>query len=135
MNLILYYNRSYCSIFFRLSTLYPRCLGQRMFQILKYLHVNNGVKKMLGSRSKHKVHLYFIYTIYIKFKGNFRTIFLTHSYFNHEQTRKVRCEVFHVTTLCQGSAQELALLLHFRESRANPSLFTGSQVNGNTWSV
>lgn len=93
-----------------------------MFQILKYLHVNNGVKKMLRSRSKHKVHLYFIYTIYIKFKGNFRTIFLTHSYFNHEQTRKVRCEVFHVTTLCQGSAQELCTVAAFQGKSSQPQL-------------
>lgn len=83
-----------------------------MLQILKYLHVNNGVK-MLGNRSKHKAHLYFIYTIYIKFKG--RTIFLTHLHFNHEQTRKVRSEVFHVTSLCQGSTQELCNVAAFQE--------------------
>lgn len=84
-----------------------------MFQILKYLHVNNGLN-MLGNRSKHKAHLYFTHTIYIKFKGKFRTIFLIHLYFNHEQTRKVRCDVFHVTTLCRGSTQELCNVAAFQ---------------------
>jgi hypothetical protein len=53
-----------------------KCTGPEKFQIsdswiLEYLHIHNEIPCGMGHKSKHKIHLYFTYTLYTLTGGNF----------------------------------------------------------------
>lgn len=95
---------------YRLSFPYLQCLGSEVFQIFILFWIWNiciYIMRYLAEirpKSKHKLYLCFIYTIYTHSEGKFYTVFLDCLHFNCNQAHK--CRIFYLWC-CVGAQKVL----------------------------